>query len=287
MRIAAYLINLDRDTDRREHMRVQLGTAGVPFERFPAIHGIAVPDWLRPWFFEADGAPVASLKPGEIGVYASHLSLHRQLLADEGADAYLVMEDDLAIAGDLAPLLAALTARAPEFDLIRLSNPAKAPYLDHGEVSPGRALVTYSRVPNNMGAYLISRAGAGKTTRFRGIRRFAIDEDMRRPWDWSIETFGILPAPVRANIFETSSIDAMGDRGLGAESFLAKLRRRRIGTPADWARQIAWQARQFGLVGYLSAMARGALHSVLKRLGFMTTARAFRLLRIASKDRPR
>jgi glycosyl transferase family 25 len=265
-RIGVFVINLDRDADRFVHMQRELDRIGLAFERFPAVLGMAVPDWLRPWFLDAEGRIASRLKPGEVGVYASHIALHRMLLDEARFDWLLVMEDDCEIAPDLPALIERLASSDLEFDIVKLSNPAKAAFIDHGAVIPGRALVTYQRVPNNLGAYLISRAGAEKTTRYRGLRRYAIDEDMRRDWDWGLLTYGILPAPIRANIFDRSSIDAMGDRGLGREGLIDKLRRRRIGTPAEWARQFVWQVERFGLLGYLGALLAFARRSVAKRV---------------------
>ena len=282
IRIGLALINLDRDTARLAHMAGQLDAQSLAFERFLAVYGLAVPDWLKPWFFDAEGRVTPTLKPGEIGVYASHISLHKALLDRDDIDALLVMEDDLELAPDFAAVITALEAMPVDWDIIKLSNPPKAPYLDHGEIAPGRALVTYSRVPNNLGAYVISRSGAAKTTRLRGLRVWAIDEDMRRPWDWEIETLGIVPPPARANIFETSSIDAMGERALGKESTLQKLARRRWGGPVDWLRQIRWQIRHLGAWGYLGTILRTILKSLIKR---MTPASAGAGLRIPGARR--
>lgn len=262
-------------------MTSELGRLGLAFERFPAVLGAGVPDWLRPWFLDAQGRIASRLKPGEVGVYASHIALHRRLLEDERFDWLLVMEDDCEIAADLPALLETLARSDIAFDIVKLSNPSKAAFLDHGAIIPGRALVTYQRVPNNLGAYLISRAGAEKTTRFRGLRRYAIDEDMRRDWDWGLRTYGILPAPLRANIFEQSSIDDLGDRRLGRESFFDKFRRRRIGTPAQWVRQFSWQAERFGFFGYLKAVLALAHRSIAKR--FFAATPSQEGLRIAGK----
>ena len=244
-------------------MRAELSNAGLAFERFPAVLGVAVPDWLKSRFFEADGTPVQCLKPGEIGVYASHLVLHRHLLERDDLDALVIMEDDLRIAPDFANIVTSIAQISEDFDIIRLSNPAKAPFITHGYVGDCRHLVTYSRVPNNMGCYLISKSGAKKTTRHIGVSRFAIDEDMRRPWRWGLETFGVLPAPVDANIFEKSSIDALGKRALGAESTWQKLRRRQIGSPKDWLAQIRWQIRHLGARNYLSCLYFRVSRSIL------------------------
>ncbi|MBN8534999.1 MAG: glycosyltransferase family 25 protein [Rhizobiales bacterium] len=266
MRIGVALINLGKDRDRLAHMAQQFAQAGIAFERFEAVYGLAVPDSLRPWFFDLAGQPTPHLKPGEIGVYASHLALHRQLLHRPEFDALVVFEDDCEIAPDFADVLKALAASARNFDIVRLSNPTKAAYLDHGALVAGRHLVTYARVPNNMGCYLITRAGALKTTASPSLRRYAIDEDFRRPWEIGIETLGVLPPPARANIFETSSIDAMGDRALGREGFMTKLKRRHRPGPVALMRQWRWQCARLGFGGYVRAILLSGLWSVAKRL---------------------
>lgn len=265
MRIGIALINLAKDRDRLEHMAQQFAAAGIGFERFEAVYGLAVPDALRSWFFDAEGRPTPHLKPGEVGVYASHLALHRRLLERADLDALVVFEDDCEIAPDFAEVLKALASCGKVFDIVRLSNPTKAAYLDHGTLVAGRHLATYARVPNNMGSYLITRGGAQKTTATPTLRRFAIDEDFRRPWEMGLETLGVLPPPVRANIFETSSIDAMGARALGRESFLAKLRRRHWPGPRALLRQWRWQCAHLGVGGYARAIMLGGLRSIAKR----------------------
>lgn len=278
MRIGLALINLDRDSARLAHMQAELHRLGLAFERFPAVYGLAVPEGLRHHFFDAAGAPGPGLKPGEIGVYASHLSLYHQLLARDDLDALLIMEDDLAFAADFPDVLALLAGFEKPFDLIRLSNPAKAPYKVETALCDGRSLVTYLRVPNNLGCTLVSKAGAAKITAFSGQRGFAIDEDLRRPWERGLEIFGVLPAPVRANIFETSSIDAIGQRALGQESLWQKLKRRHWPGPSQMMQQLRWQARHFGVRGYAAAILHGMLASLLRRFG--QKARAEALLRI-------
>lgn len=256
MRIGVYVINLDRDAGRLEFMRRQIDAAGLEFTRFPAVLGTAVPAELAPWFRNPDGTAVAWLKPGEIGVYASHIGIHR-LLLDTDLDAALVFEDDVRLSPDLSTFLATVDTLPRNWDIVRLSNPSKAAFAVFAQLAPGLDLVGYARVPNNLGCYLISRSGAAKTTRFRGVRTWAIDEDMRRPWDWDLMTYGVLPAPTEANVLDTSSIDSLGARTLGRETWWAKLKRRRWLTPAAIIRRIGWQIRFFGLGTWLRCLATG------------------------------
>jgi glycosyl transferase family 25 len=262
-RIPSFLINLDRDSDRLRHMQEEARRAGLELERVPAIYGLAMPDWLRPYFLDHAGAIASALKPGEVGCYASHLVVARRIL-DENLPFALVFEDDLVLPADLVPLLEAAIAAMPGgWDILRLSNPPKSATMALAPLPGNRQLVIYARVPNNTGAQLLSRAGAAKLLS-PGRRTLAIDEHLRRPWLLKLETFGIVPAPIRSNIFD-SSIDQIGDRGLGRESALAKARRRHYGRPSEWLAQVRWQLGHLGLRGWLGAIGQSLARSFAKR----------------------
>jgi glycosyl transferase, family 25 len=231
----ALLINLDRDPDRHAHMAAEFARVGLSYARIPAVLGLAMPAWAEPYFLTPGGKIASNLKAGEVGCYASHLVAARYLL-DSGRTSALICEDDLTLPADLAPLLEAALENLPrDWDILRLSNPPKAAYRALAPLPGGRDLVVYSRVPNNTGCHLLSRRGAEKLLA-PGLRTLQIDEHLRRPWRLGMETYGIAPAPLISNIFD-STIDAMEDRGLGREGWIAKMRRRDPGTPADWARQ--------------------------------------------------
>lgn len=274
----ALLINLDRDPDRHAHMAAEFGRVGLAFERIPAVLGTKMPEWVKPYFLDAEGRVASSLKAGEVGCYASHLVVAQHLLDSQRACA-LICEDDLTLPDDLVPLLETALARLPSgWDILRLSNPPKAAYRLIADLPGGRDLVVYSRVPNNTGCHLLSRSGAEKLLA-PGLRHLQIDEHLRRPWRLGIETYGIAPAPVISNIFD-STIDAISHRGLEQESWLAKTRRRDLGGPSDWLRQIIWQAHRLGTLGMISAFLRTHLNSLLKRKSGKTSGKANPLLRM-------
>ena len=204
---SALLLNLDRDTARREHMEKQLAQAQITFTRQSGILGDAVPADLRPYFYDASGQPKTTMKRGEIGCYASHLCALKRVAKGELGDAVLIMEDDLTIAPDLIDLIAQAQKHAPKgWDILRLSNPSRrayAPVVRIGE----RLLVRYSKIPNSAGAYLVTPAGAQKFLE-RGVRGLTFDDDLRRPWFHKMETYGILPPPTRAGALQ-STIDAV------------------------------------------------------------------------------
>jgi glycosyl transferase, family 25 len=267
MAFATYLINLDRDPDRLKHMAAEFAREGLAFTRIPAVLGLAMPDWVRPCFLDDRGQIASTLKVGEVGCYASHLVAARRLL-DEGHDCALICEDDLILPLGLAALIEDALVKLPAgWDILRLSNPEKAPWQVHSQLANGSDLSIYARVPNNTGAHLLSRSGAQKLLA-EGLRDLQIDEHLRRPWLFKatspgMETFGIVPMPIQSNIFD-STIDQIGHRGLATQTFWAKLRRRRIGNLREWLAQARWQLSHLGLRGWIEAVAISAAHSVAK-----------------------
>lgn len=275
-----FLINLDRDPDRLAHMLGECRRAGLEATRVPAILGTAMPDWAKPYFLDAGGEIASKLRLGEVGCYASHLVVARRML-DENLPHALVFEDDLALPEDLVPLIeAALAALPTGWDILRLSNPPKSPYAALAGLPGGRDLALYSRVPNNTGAHLLSASGAAKLLA-PGLRDRQIDEHLRRPWLLGMETFGIVPAPIRSNIFDRSTIDAMEDRGLGARDRLAKLAARRFDPPVLLLTQARWQVAHWGWGGLARMLLRDASNALHRwRNGLRRGAEARERLRM-------
>jgi GR25 family glycosyltransferase involved in LPS biosynthesis len=124
----AFVINLDRDTVRLTHMEAECARVGIPMQRWPAMLGAALPPALASSFVAPTSGTAWSLSSGEIGCYASHVTIWQALV--DGAlgdkvfgDAALVMEDDLRLEDDFVPAIQKTLAVAPSgWDLIRLSN---------------------------------------------------------------------------------------------------------------------------------------------------------------------
>ncbi len=205
---SALLLNLDCDTVRLRHMEEQLQRARIVFSRQAGIKGDKLPNELRPYFYDAAGRPKTTMKKGEIGCYASHLRALQRVAAGELGPAVLIMEDDLDIAPDLIAIIAEARRAAPkDLDILRLSSDSRRAYVPVARVGASRFLVRYSKIPTSAGAYLVTPHGALKFLT-SGIRGLTFDDDLRRPWFHGMETFGVLPSPVRAGVL-TSSIDAI------------------------------------------------------------------------------
>ncbi|MBX3431090.1 MAG: glycosyltransferase family 25 protein [Hyphomonadaceae bacterium] len=234
------VINLDQDAQRMAHMRSELDRVGLPFLRFSALRGDALPAGLARYF------PVGiELTLGEIGCYASHLALMQRVIDGELPSPLLVLEDDVGLPNDLDEALQTLLAALPQqWDIVRLSYPTKLIAPTIAALGADRYLVRYSRVPTTTGAYLISASGARKFLAARP-RSLPVDHDLRHVWNWDLNTFGVEPPLVAHDVLNSSSIDAL------SSAARARGHRRRQGTQSI-LRQAKRGIRDFGLLRWLA-----------------------------------
>jgi glycosyl transferase family 25 len=268
-----FVINLDRDRDRLTRMIAECDRVGLKFERFAAVDGRHLGADLRAQFFDGDAQHEPALTPGEVGCYASHLSLHR-LLQSRDAPFAVVLEDDVRLDDDLVTTIEQAINAVDDWDIIRLSNAAKSVFQPVAPLANGREVVRYWTVPNGTGGYLISRAGAMKFAAAAAKRKMPVDEDMRRPWRFELTTYGVLPPPIEPDVFGDSQIDQMGrNRKLPA--------RARFKDAADWRDFIPrfrHRANLFGAHGYIRALVRSSAASIVKRVrGRKAAAALYRL----------
>jgi glycosyl transferase family 25 len=199
-RLPVFLINLDRSSDRLEWMLAELQRSGLEFVRFSAVDGRdALPEWLRAQFPET-----AHLSSGEVGCYASHLSVYLQI-ARSALPYAMILEDDAMLADDLPSIVQEALSMAPlGWDYIRLSGHFKRAVYSVGRLSNGRHLVRHTLIPNTTVGYLVSRQGAEKML-VPSARVRPIDRDIKFAWLRKLEVFGIYPSPVcqRADLAAT------------------------------------------------------------------------------------
>ena len=144
MNVPACLINLDRSPERLAFMQEQAERLGISMQRISGIDGRS------------------KMSSGEVGCYASHLIVMRQIVED-GHAAAIILEDDVSLDPRFMTVAAAAISAAPRgWDIIHLCTHFKKaawyPIADLG----GHTLVRYSRLPVNTVAYVISRRGCGK-----------------------------------------------------------------------------------------------------------------------------
>ncbi len=102
-----FVVNLDRDSDRLETMKQEVGQYGLSFERLPAVYGRDLPpEELK----TAQIAPekrrfwLKDFTPGQIGCYLSHLDAWNRLVKSTEEWAF-VQEDDIKFNVDPRPYL--------------------------------------------------------------------------------------------------------------------------------------------------------------------------------------
>lgn len=220
--LPVYLINLPRDAERLRRMAAQLDALGLGYERIDAVLGRALgPDELaalydpernRRFFHDP-------LVPGEIGCYASHLRVWQRVI-DSDAQAALVLEDDVILRPALVPVLRAVAALPPRWDMVKLiGRDAESPQRSW-PLADGVELIAYRRVPSLTSAYIVSRRGAGKLLAHRRPFFRPVDTDLRHWWECDdLRIFGTRPYPVahgddavQSSIGKREMADAFGHR---------------------------------------------------------------------------
>jgi hypothetical protein len=111
-----------------------------------------------------------------------------------------VCEDDIALPDDMPLVLDAIARAAPPgWDVVRLVDYDRTGWRKPLSVAPlpptGRALIRYWQLPMSAGAYAVSSSGAAKLLR-RSLRGRGVDADLRRPWQFGLDQYGVHPAPV-------------------------------------------------------------------------------------------
>jgi glycosyl transferase, family 25 len=193
--LPVFVINLDRSADRLAHMRAELARVGMGFERIPAVDGRAVPPDLRPQFLDADNKPLGRLADGEIGCYASHLTVHQRILSDRLPHA-LVLEDDPLLTPHLSEIAQAATAAAPQgWDFIHLSSVINRAVYAVAKLPRGHHLVRHMRPPRSVAGYIVSRSGAAKMLK-PAPRTRTVDMDLKLAHERALDVLGVHPSPV-------------------------------------------------------------------------------------------
>ena len=163
--IKTYVINLDTEHERRKRITSHLKELGLNFALFKGLRWKDLPSDLHSLFFDASGSPHnPRLTLGEIGCYASHLSLFRQLAQEDRDTAYFILEDDAILDPRTRSILAAIQQTYPliQFDFLNFrhlkrSCPIRRVPLDGHE----GIFLSVPWIPSLSGvAYIITQQGA-------------------------------------------------------------------------------------------------------------------------------
>ena len=216
MRIA--VISLKTAEDRRHSVSEQLNRLGLDFEFFDALDASTpIPSHFVE--FDARAYSLNSQRnplPGEIGCYASHLSLWKRCATS--GEPMLILEDDFEALPGFVEAIPVIELLLAEHDFIRLE-PFDRPRavgkklrrVGHELGSIGQFTLHYlSDVPPQLTAYAISPSGATRLLKSSARLVAPVDKFVQRTWDHGVPILALSPAIVQTGPHSSNSM--IGDR---------------------------------------------------------------------------
>ena len=158
----AWVINLDKDTERLQRITQQLASTGLDWTRMSAVYGRALPPEEQARLLDSAAyRRKHGMEPalGELGCYLSHLAVMHALLASAHRFA-LVLEDDVLLTPALLPVLHGLLQHADRWDMVKLSQVHSGTPQSVLELAPGHRLAVMLSRCTGSSAYIVNRHAA-------------------------------------------------------------------------------------------------------------------------------
>ena len=217
--VKIFVISLRTAGIRRAEAAEQMAKCGVPFEFFDAVEGAA---GYSGWFagFDRRRFLLNTLrrtpKPGEIGCYASHLSLWKWAISRDRP--VVILEDDFQLEPGFAGVVGELDPLVNEFGFIRLQS-MHGPRALLKRLRPaayevfrrnGLSVHYLSDPPLYTLAYAVSPKAARKLAKASRILFAPIDKFLQQTWIHRTPIHGLSPAVVRMS--PQTRFSTIGDR---------------------------------------------------------------------------
>ena len=197
-RLGAFVINLDRATERWRFVEQGMAATGIPFRRVSAFEGrrlsFPIPEFDERGYRLRHGR---RRNDAEVGCYLSHLECLRLLLASD-LDFALVVEDDAAPSPDLRQVIDEALRHREAWDVLRLSgyhDPLPMPIAMLRTSPPRRLGVPLSRL-SGAAAYVVGRTSAEVLLRRLVPMRVPFDHALDREWFHGLRVAMVDPLPV-------------------------------------------------------------------------------------------
>jgi glycosyl transferase, family 25 len=194
-----WVINLDRAPERLERISAQLQRLQLPFTRLSAVDARRFTPQQAAQLDEAAYRRKHGMTPvpGELGCYLSHVEVMRAFMAS-GAQAALVLEDDVKLHDTLPAVLRGLLAHPARWDMVKLSAVHRGTPVPVLPLAPGHQLaVMLSRVTGSS-AYLMNRtAAAAYLDPRRGLlpMQLPYDHVFDQGWRFGLKVRLVTPTP--------------------------------------------------------------------------------------------
>lgn len=193
MSIQIKVVSLAGSSDRREHMTRQLQALNLPWSFFDAC--TTLPDDLAYCALDARRTHGRELTAGELGCFASHFTLWRQLLNDPNIEAYCILEDDVLLEPSFFRNAAMMGEAFAGLPVVRLYAKVPAP-LSYIRPAMGRHLVHFRRPIWGTQGYYITKDGA--RAMLAGVTAVVrpVDDQMDRFWENGTPIVALFPFPL-------------------------------------------------------------------------------------------
>lgn len=246
--LGIWLINLDRDTDRRAAMEAQLNKLSIPFNRFPAIYG---KDHAHALAKRVDASAYARnmgspILPGKMGCYASHVTVWEAFIASDYKVA-LILEDDVVFHDDFLETLDLALENATLWDSLRfnciraklpVSQAIRGNYTFNAYVGPFTGNATY----------LLHKATAQKILPNLWPQTRAFDHELNRFFHHDYRQLGLEPFSSHVDDGGDSSITGTNYALVDKPHWTKRLPYYRL-KALNYVRRSAWLARKGLLFG--------------------------------------
>ncbi|MBF9060322.1 glycosyl transferase family 25 [Rhodobacterales bacterium HKCCSP123] len=208
-----FVINMDENTDRMSRVTAELSGLDIPFTRFSAVNGRAIPEDELARIYDARANARRARHPmiaAEIGCYLSHIALWRRIAAGDHQGG-IVLEDDFTASDALPAVLDALAGDEGDWEIAKLFTLNKDQrLLERRPLVGGSEIVVPYKVPTTTLGYAIRK---GAATRLAGaalpVSR-PIDEDHKHFWELGLRVASVMPPPLQfsESSFEDGSIQS-------------------------------------------------------------------------------
>jgi len=208
-----FVINLDRDTRRLAACVAMLESAGIEWQRVPAVNGRSLPPEALNEVYDADAnlrRAKHPLVPPEIGCYLSHLRAWEAIVESE-LSMGVVLEDDFSITGNLADVIDALSHDHKNWDIAKLfSFKPDVRLMRRRELNNATQIGIPYRVPSTTLGYAITRDAAERLLKCSTPFFRPIDEDHKFFWEKDLRVALVQPPPLRVGL-QASADGTVGD----------------------------------------------------------------------------
>jgi glycosyl transferase family 25 len=195
-KIKAYILNLDRATERLQYVLPQVSSLDIPFRRIPAIDGNTPPKDkineltdINSYINYFRTLP----EPGTIGCTLSHEIAWRLFLKSDDEFA-IIFEDDVKFdPQQLRQTVESVIKKKHLWDIVGFELNHSGCPMKMAELSRRKFLATYFTNVKHAGAYIINRTAAHRLLQKLYPIKMPVDHYFTRSWEFGLKFCGVEP----------------------------------------------------------------------------------------------